>query len=423
MKKLTVIAVAVAAVMLFAIPAMALDVEFSGAYEVAGYYMDNTDLNDETGASTAYMDMALGLDVVFKVSNKLSVTTAMDILKDKKWGGDPDPASGIDWTKAYLTAKFDMFNLLVGRMGGGMWGTEFGNSETEGDKIKLVKKLGKLKLTAVHTKKTEQDADTGTADSDKDSYAVNATHAGEGYTAGFKVRYLRDMTKSDVNAATTAAQIYKKADLLYTPYIVASVGPVDFEAELAYKNGEKDFYDSSKQDQDIKALAYHANAAFNAGPANLSIGYAFVEGNDTTDTTKNTAFGFCVDFQPLIILFNDKVGGDLAGIGNLNKDGTYAKDIKNAGYKLLYATASYSPLENVTLNAAVGKALADEAKAGWDDSYGIEYNLGVEVALMDNLTYSATFGYLSADDFWKQGVANATVDNTYAFIHSLTVEF
>ena len=47
MKKLTVIAVAVAAVMLFAIPAMALDVEFSGAYEAAGYYMDNTDLNNK----------------------------------------------------------------------------------------------------------------------------------------------------------------------------------------------------------------------------------------------------------------------------------------------------------------------------------------------------------------------------------------
>ncbi|MBC8199959.1 MAG: hypothetical protein H8E80_07950 [Desulfobacteraceae bacterium] len=418
MKKLTVIAVA--AVMLFAIPAMALDVEFSGSYEAAGYYMDNTDLNDKEGASTAYMDMALGLDMVFKVSDKLSVTTAMDILKDKKWGGDPDPASGIDWTKAYLTAKFDMFNLYVGRMGGGMWGTEFGNSETEEDKIKAVKKFGKLKLTASHTKKTEQDADTDTADSDKDCYGVNAKYAGEGYKVGFKVRYLRDMTSSDLASPNN----FKKTDMLYSPYIVASVGPVDLEAEVAYKNGEKDFYHSSKQDQDIKALAYHANAAFNAGPANLSIGYAFVEGNDTTDNKKNTAYGYCVDFQPLIILFNDKVGGDLAGIGNLNSDGAYGNIIKNAGYKLLYATASFSPLENITLNAAAGKAVADETNAGWNDSYGVEYNLGVEVALMDNLTYSATFGYLSAGDFWKQGDASSNVDdNTYALIHSLTVEF
>ena len=420
MKKLTVIAVAVAAVMLFAIPVMALDVEFSGSYEAAGYYMDNTDLNDKIGASTAYMDMALGLDVVFKVSDKLSVTTAMDILKDKKWGGDPEPASGIDWTKAYLTAKFDMFNLYVGRMGSGMWGTEFGNSETEEDKIKVVKKFGKLKLTASHTKKEEKDSDIDTADSDMDCYGVNVKYAGEGYKAGFKARYLRDMRSSDLASPTN----FKKTDVLYSPYIVASVGPVDLEAEVSYKNGEKDFYHASKQDQDIKALAYHANAAFNAGPANLSIGYAFVEGNDTTDNTKNTAYGYCVDFQPLIILFNDKVGGDLAGIGNLNSDGAYDNIIKNAGYKLIYATASFSPLENVTLNAAVGKAVADEAKAGWDDSYGVEYNLGVEIALMDNLTYSATFGYLSAGDFWKQGSASSTVDdNTYALIHSLTVEF
>lgn len=320
-----------------------------------------------------------------------------------------------------------MFNLHVDRMGGGVWGTEFGNSEGEDDKIKVVKKFGKLQLTACYTKKEERDSDTETADSDKDSYGVNVKYAAEDYKAGFKVRYLRDMTKSDVDPAATPPltpkNIYKKTNVLYTPYIVASVGPVDLEAEVAYKNGERDYYDTSTQDRDIKALAYHANAAFNAGPADLSIGYAFVEGNDTTDNKKNTAYGYCVDFQPLIILFNDKVGGDLAGIGNLNKDGTYTADIKNAGYKLLYATASFSPLENVTLNAAVGKAIADEAQAGWDDNYGVEYNLGVEVALMDNLTYSATFGYLSAGDFWKQGSANASADNTYALIHSLTVEF
>ena len=431
MKKLSLFAICMLGIMLVVSPLMAADLEIGGSCEANGFYMNNTDLDDDTGASDAFMDMKLSLDMIFKVTDKLKLVTAADIFEDKVWGHDPDPACGIEWKKAYIAAKFDYFNLHVGRMGRGIWGPDFGNIDEEADKIKVFKKIGNFKITAAYTKHKEGDKGEQTdkvtgnplwwSDSDKDTYGVNVKYASEKYNAGFKVRYLRDMSNSDANPYTDTANLYKYSDVLVTPYLIGSFGPVDIEAEIAYKHGEKDFY--NKQDIDKRAWEYYVNAAFNAGPVNLSAGYAFVEGNDVNDKSEDSAFGYCTEFQPLIILFNDKVGGDLGGLGNLNKDGAYSKEIKNAGYKLLYATASFSPVENVTLNAAIGTATADEQKPGWDDDYGVEYNLGVEVGLMDNLTYSATFGYLSAGDFWKQGPADKKVDNTYAFMHSLVVEF
>ena len=48
MKKLSLIALAVVAVMLFAGTAMALDVSWTGQYRVRGYYMKNMALADDS---------------------------------------------------------------------------------------------------------------------------------------------------------------------------------------------------------------------------------------------------------------------------------------------------------------------------------------------------------------------------------------
>ena len=75
MKNFKVIALAVAMVMLFAVPAMALDADFSGYYRVRGYYLDNQDLNDQVGSSHARMDMRLRLEAEFKVHDRLKLNT------------------------------------------------------------------------------------------------------------------------------------------------------------------------------------------------------------------------------------------------------------------------------------------------------------------------------------------------------------
>ncbi|MBW2602568.1 MAG: hypothetical protein JRD47_11775, partial [Deltaproteobacteria bacterium] len=95
MRKFTVIALALVATFMFVVPAMAVDVEFSGQYRVRGMYMDNTSLNDDTGASDAYMDMRFRLQTVFKINDNLKLTTRFDALDNKIWGdGDLTATAG-----------------------------------------------------------------------------------------------------------------------------------------------------------------------------------------------------------------------------------------------------------------------------------------------------------------------------------------
>ncbi|MBW1741448.1 MAG: hypothetical protein JRJ42_10010 [Deltaproteobacteria bacterium] len=421
MKKLTVIAVAVAAIMLFAIPAM--------------YYMNNTDLNDQTGASRAFMDMRFRLQTVFKVSDNLSVTTRFDALDNKQWGtGDTvGTASNIDWDRAYLTAKFDLFDLYVGRMSAGTYGLVFNDSGTEADRIKLVKVIDPITVMAIYQKTTEQDSATGypeVADSDADAYYLSVQYKQEGLEAGLLTAYINDKTNSDIsNTDTLSGQStsvsYDQKYWQFCPYFKATFGPVYLEGELGYKTGKyQDYYDSARNDIDWDAMSYYLYGNVSLGPAKVGLGYAFAEGDGNANDKENNAYGYAVDWEPLLILTGATNDATLGGVSNLN-GGNATAAATNCGFKIGFLTAEFSPMENVTLNAIAAKATADETgrTANMDDDYGWEYDVGCKVQLMDNLTYQIIYGFLDAGDLWKQGVAGATVDNTWSLFHKLEVTF
>ena len=419
MKRLTVIAVAIAAVMFCAIPAMAVDVDFSGSYYVRGFYADNTDLNDNSGASDAFMDMRLRLQTVFQVNDTLKLTTRFDAMDGREWGTADDGANpnkdNIDFDRAYLTANFDMFDLDVGRMSIGTYGTTFLDSGSDGDRIKLVKNMDPYTLMFIYQKSTEADAvsGSGAADEDKDVYLASVKYKDEGVDTGILIGYTSDKTDSS----------FDRTYCSFNPYVRTSIGPVNLVGELGWITG--DYIDSPATQEDYSAVAYHLNASGDVGPAGVSLGYAFSSGDVNTTDNDHENYPLATDWQPLLILTGRTAAAsskhvfDLGGAGNFNSEnmtGTY-------GYKIYYGTVAFSPMENVTLNGIIGVANADEVATGWDDDAGTEYDIGVTVKLMDNLTYKATLGYLDAGDFWKQGTPATVVDNTYMLFHQLTVTF
>lgn len=438
MKKLSVIALAVAATMLFAIPAMAVDVNFSGSYTARGFFNDNRDLNDDAGATDAFMDMRFRLKTVFKVHDNLSVTTRFDALDRKAWGTSDSPADShsenIDWDRAYLTAKFDVFDLYVGRMSAAAYGTKFLDSVTEADRIKLIKKLDPWTLMAIYQKTSEQDVyaiSPSASDQDSDAYMASVQYRAEGMDAGLLVVYTNDKTVKlgDINpdGSPTAADYVAKYWTL-NPYIRADVGPIKLEGELGWKTGDYQQYSlDTNEDVDYDAQAYHLNAAMDVGPTKLSLGYAFSSG-DVTDDKDYEAYPLANDWSPLLILFGRagskpgddifKLGSETGYQGNFNKQ----EGVGNYGYQVFYGTLAFSPIENVTLNAIIGTANADETPTGVDDDVGTEYDVGVTVKLMDNLVYKAILGYLDAGDFWK-GAGTTDVDDTYMLFHQLQVKF
>ena len=154
MKKIFTIAMVIALVAAFTLPAMAeTKFSFNGAYRVRGFMLSNPALQadqpyvkrdlqnktlpvDATGetASQSWMDMRFRMESTFTVSDRLSVVTRFDALDNKKYGYDDndyngntewdgaanvttdcDRNSNIDFDRAYMVinADFGVFTWAV----------------------------------------------------------------------------------------------------------------------------------------------------------------------------------------------------------------------------------------------------------------------------------------------------------------------
>jgi len=459
MKKLTAIALATAAIMIFAIPAMAVDVDLSGDYVVRGYFMDNTDLSDNSGASDAYMSMRFRLNTVFKVNDVLSLTTRLDAPHDRELGTRDDLTSNerdnIDIDRVYLTAKLDMCELHIGRMGAGTFGTAFNDiGYFEADQIKLVHHMDPLTATLTYQKRSEGDGMNrnagglldADADLDEDRYYASLTYKAEGVESGLLLGYYNDKSMSDTSPTTVSGvsvpSPLKSKYWLVNPYIVTDVGPVKVEGELVWYTGDAaDFYvDGAADDIDYDAMAWHLKASMDAGPTDVSLGWAHVDGQESSSTERTyikTSDLEGADFQPLLILTGYYMDANLGGIGNLN-----ARNMRNTttpiggmatqylGFDIYYGTIGFAPMENMSIYGTVAVAQADETDyaktllgvTSMDDDIGWEYDVGLTLKLMDNLTYKAVLGYLRPGDMWKLGTT-ADVDNTWSALQTLKVTF
>ena len=458
MKKLSVVALAVVAVMLFAIPAMAVDVNFEGQYRARGYYMNNSDLDDDCGGNDAFYDQRFRLLTVFKVHENLSVTTRWDAFDNVVWGTTDlfgGSNNSMNWDRAYLTAKFPWFTLDVGRQGGGVWGTLFADYSYSVERIKVTSKVDNLVFGGIIQKTTEQDGGqpsaTGLAgllnlvdedgvndclncdpyqqveDQDRDTYYLFFVYKGEGWNGGVLLPF-------DRKYYVTGAGDLRIKEYAASPYIQGKFGPLDVESEFWYDFGSAN--PKGGEDYDIKNWAFYVDLGFDAGPVGIDVGYAHTTGQeklkDAGDDRTAWVQGGGRDWQPLLILTGYYMDADLGCLGNLN----YRNNGNNPfGFDLFYGKAEFSPAENVTLSTILGYAQAAETgyveqviedefgdDVNIDKDFGWEWDVGLKWQLMDNLVYDAKAGYLWAGDLWKYGCDHG-VDNTWSILHALTVTF
>jgi len=449
MKKLSVVALAVVAVMLFAIPAMAVDVDLTGQYRARGYFMDNMSLNDKCDAPNAYYDQRFRLQTVFKVHENLSVTTRWDAFDNVVWG-TTDIFAGSDdsmqWDRAYLTAKFPWFVLDVGRMGAGVWGTMFADYAYNVERIKVTSKVDNVVFGGIIQKLAEGDGGPpspfgpagllaavgeggvdecidcgeGPSDQDRDVYFLFFVYKGEGWDGGLLYGY--DRNRSNANVAIDEHG--------FLPYIKGKFGPVRVEAEAWWQFGNADV--KYGEDYDIDSWAYYAQVGGDAGPVSIDVGYAHTDGQDKLKDAGDDRTAFVRaggrDWQPLLILTGYYMDANLGCVGNLN--------MKNAsgnpwGYDLLYGTVAFSPVEDVTLSTILAKGWADETGYleqafginNLDDDFGWEWDIGLKWQIMDNLVYDAKAGVLFPGDFWEYSCDSRDLSNEYSVLHALTVTF
>ena len=410
MKKFAIMAVAICAAFIMAAPAMAIDADFSGYYNVRGFYDSHYGLRD-TDASSAYMDMELELNTVFKVTDNLSLTTKILGLSGKKWGDSDDYGEDLDIDHVYMTIKTDFGKFDIGRMAAGTFGTSFMNNEYEADRIKYTKVIDDLTLLAIFQKSAEGDAGRLVSDADKDVYWLAGSYKIEDIAGGLLCGFVNDKTTDDASY-----QGY-----VLDPYITAKIGPLALQGEVVYMFGKTDYDAAGQDDLDKKELAYNLEATYDLGMASVQAGYAFFSGDvkDDDDDKAFSGWGGDRQWEKLFILTtdeNDYLASDLGGVGNLSQ-------YPECGAKIYYAGVGVTPMENLQLGFIVGLADADEVPAGVEDDIGIEYDLTLNWKIYDNLTYSAIAAYLDAGDIWQGGDATIDIENTYALFHQLELTF
>jgi len=451
MKKFSVIALVLAVAMFAAVPAMAVTMDFSGYYRARGFFLSNPTLNDKTSRTDSFMDMRLKMIPVLKVHDRLSITSEVWAVSGNTntTGNNAEELFGdthsnaLRWERAYMTANFDMFDLHVGRMSGGICGLTYCDSESDADRIKVgLKGLDPLGITLIYQKSTEKDfsrtvAPT-TADSDNDAYMGLFTFKPEGIDSGILVVYYNyDGNNDDTDPLTLAARAnpYDSNYWNLNPWFKGTFGPITAMAELEWKFGKYADYNTDTiavPDRDYDSKRWILDASFDFGQGNAGLGWAHADGQDRVTTGNedytNANLGGA-DWEPLLILTNSTAGIWLGGVGNLNPDN--GGTTSNLGFDIVYGYGSFNVMENVSLNAIFAWAKADEvgeferlnSLTNVDDDLGWEFDVGCKIQLMDNLTYDATVGYYSAGDLWKRGSTVDNLDDCWAIMHTIQVTF
>ncbi|MDY6831092.1 MAG: hypothetical protein SWC96_04505 [Thermodesulfobacteriota bacterium] len=437
MKKITVLALAACMAFAVAVPAMAVEVDFSGSYRVRGFMNSNISLDDRAEESESYYDNRFRLQTVFKATDAVSVTTRFDaMVEDDVWGDtnnlkDDENEANINWDRVYMTIMSDVGMFMIGHQQAGVWGCDFFDDDYNDDRIKYVGKTGDFYFGAIIQKTEETDSvdafdPDGESDADTDVYYLFGGIKQEGLEAGLLGTYARSAVDTDMTVTLQALE----------PYGKFTAGPVSVRGEIYYEFGEMDF-DGSTADVDIDALSYALEGSFSLDMARLYLGWVSVSGQESGDdmTMGNTTYGgLGDDFNPLALLTDD-LGGKMlnskADLANIMSGGPFssADVVALCGVDLLYAGADVTVNDKLSVAGIIGYAMANEddilTGTAIDDVYGTEIDVTVKYQIMDNLEYRATLAYLMTEDLLAatKGVGPNNADDNFGIMHQIEVSF
>lgn len=432
MKKCLVVGMALCLSLLLAVPVMALETEFSGSYRVRGFHNSNQTLNDND-ASDSYFDMRFRLQTDFMVSDHLMVTTRFDALDNKRFG-TPDlggrDRDNIDFDRAFMTIRSDYGTFMAGRMIGGVWGTDFADTDTERDRIRWHDTFGDTTLYLIYEKRVEGDGNLAVgapiddpasgrvvSDQDFDVYYLGIFHQAENIASGLLYGFFNNKSNPD----------FRDRFHFFNPFAIGQFGPLGFQGELVYMGlGDRKF-DDDRSDQDFKRLSFNVEGNFTMDMYQFELGYVYARGQGRSNDIKGNPGAIGNDWQKLWILTgseDDGIANNLGGFGNLSAEN--GQLVNNFGAQLFYGGVTVMPMENLDVKFAVGYARADKTPSGVDKNYGWEYDLFLNYKIFDNLTYSFIAAYLDAGDFWKEvpgGVERRDLEDNFSLFHALTLSF
>ncbi len=424
MRKLFFGLIVLVLMMMFAMPAAAVDMSVNGEFYVQGYYDDNGDLlKEETGAngsSSAWYNTRLRVDAVLTVDPSLKLVTRFDALEGY-WNTPGGPAEydagreddNIDFDRAYIDLKTKYGRFFVGYQCGGTWGTWFANKEIDVARIKYYYFNKGLVCGGIIEKNREGDQGTDLTDADNDKYYLYAIKYFKGGQVGILYGNI------DYAAWKSTARFDMHYHLIY-PYLKWKVGNIYVEAELNYAFGDSKVWDDgiAADDVDKKGLSWYVNGKYSFGNAYVGGQIAFVQGDDPDTADEDESGPTGSDYDPCLILWNSdlvKWSGQNLGHGPTSGD-----SMANSWLYQIYAGMSVNP--KIDIVASYSYATADEDANLEDDEIGSEIDVTATYKVFENLEYMVGFGYFMAGDYYKANKSDE-VDNDYVVMHKLILTF
>ena len=417
MKKFTLTALVLVLALAVASPAMALSITTSGYYRVSGYSTGAYTMDGDDDATDSRFSMRLRVNNQIVVSDNLKVVTRFRAL-NRTWGTSYDSKQNFEVERIFMVVKTPIGAFSAGRMNAGAWGTSFRDSEGDADRLKLVTAVGPVTLIFIYQKSVESDVGTDVSDADFDVYYFAANYKQEGLTAGILFGYIDDSFNTENNADP-----YKRQWLAILPYAIINLGPVTLTTEVRYDVGDFRDYASSTSTVDIDALAFFIEAVMDVGPATVQAGFAFASGDDDGFADGDFESSHFGDDWEKLYLLTGSTGFDQGafggGLGNFSASGSNPH-----GAMLVYAGASMSPMENLTVGVVAGISWAENEPSSVDDEHGYEINLQITWKPYDNLKYYFVAAYLDAGDYWEDAAGLSDFESdVWALFHRLTLSF
>lgn len=326
----------VALLLVSAASVYAADLKITGDAEVRGV-INNAEYDGDTVYKDKFFDADFNFNAALVLTENTTIFTKLtfDAQQDEGTATVPDSEAADAHTylgveRAYISTKFlPMLTVDAGLMGGGMWGTAFGNTETNVTRIKGTYAVSDdIKVMAIYEKNIESNQTTldavnpawtasDTSDfGDTTSYYLAANIKTGAFTIMPLFRY--QVKETEVWVAEQASG----ANLDYEPWsfkadiaVTGDLGMIGFEAEVIYEMVK---WDDLKADDESKYGVYvDVFAKLEMAKAGVALFY-------TSDDDKKGTFSAGEDFDFTLIaedMFFENLAGFMAGK-------LYASDIK-----------------------------------------------------------------------------------------------
>lgn len=439
MKKLFIIALALALMVAFTVPAMAkTKVSFSGDYRVQWRYWNNYTLADDSDDE----DKLSYIRHRWRMNFKLMPTDRLDMnmrftYKDHVWGtgsrsyynpsaNQPmySDAAYVELDRLYMGINTGMGRFELGKQPTGAsglvsmgWsGSSFAPSEI-GDALTVsngtmdwILPMGSMWFYLSWEKKAEMEGFDGVQDGDNDGFtAIVGGKLGSMGQWSLLGHYLRNATLAANGFASfglPAGYYDKQTYFFLQPALMLNFGAFTIASELGYLTGTIESMDTDiAEDIDITGLRFFIAATFNYGAGTVGLQYSYTSGDDP-DTDEYEAYtGTGADFIPMFVAY-DAFG--------------YFAD--SANHHFVGAWVDHSVSEDLMLHAAFGWFKVIEVPDEVDDAGGIEFDFGVSYNVMSNLNNTLMFGYFMPGDYFKGGY-DIDLGNAYAIQNTLTLKF